>query len=129
MKINEIAFVCYPVTNLKIAKLFYEDLLGLKATNTWVKDDTNGFIEYDLGSSTLAIGAGAPTFSPGKSGPCVSLEVADFDSAVKQLKENKIKFLMEPSENPMCHMILIEDPDGNQLMIHKRKPKQDKNAN
>lgn len=121
MKVKEIGFVCYGVTNLKNAKEFYEGVLGLKSTSNWVQSDTSGMIEYDIGSGTLAIGAGAENFKPGKEGPCVALEVEDFDEAVETIKKNKVKILMEPMDSSVCHMMLVEDPDGNQLMIHKRK--------
>ena len=52
MKINSIAFVGVPVTDLKRARSFYEDVLGLK-----VSDEMMGgkWIEYSLGNNTLAI--------------------------------------------------------------------------
>lgn len=123
MKIKEVAFVCYAVKNLKVARTFYENLLGLKATNTWVKDDTNGMIEYDLANCTFSIGAGAPTFLPGKQGPTVALEVEDFEMAMKELQDAKVKFVMDKYESGVCFMAVIEDPDANQVMIHKRKQK------
>ena len=54
MKVIEIAFSCYPVTDLKRAKQFYENTLGLKQTTIW-GDDNQAWIEYDIGPSTLAI--------------------------------------------------------------------------
>ena len=123
MNVKEIAFVCYPTTSLKRAQAFYKGILGLKETSNWTQNDASGMIEYDIGTSTLAIGAGAPNFKPGKSGPTAALEVADFKAAVKKLKDKKVKFLMEPMDTPVCHMALVEDPDGNQIMIHQRKPK------
>jgi catechol 2,3-dioxygenase-like lactoylglutathione lyase family enzyme len=32
LKVSEIAFSCYPVTNMARARKFYEDVLGLKPT-------------------------------------------------------------------------------------------------
>lgn len=123
MKINEIAFVCFPIKSFSKSKPFYEGILGLKPTSTWVKDDTSGFVEYDIGAGTLALGAGAPGMEAGKKGPTVALEVEDFDKAVSTIKDHKVKILMEPMDSGVCHMCVIEDPDGNQLMIHKRKAK------
>ena len=42
---------------------------------------------------------------------------------IKELQKKNVKFLMEKYDGAVCTMILIEDPDGNQLMIHKRKKK------
>lgn len=123
MKVNEIAFVCFPVKSLQTAQAFYEGLLGLKPTSTWVQNDTSGMIEYDIGSSTISIGAGAPNFVPGKTGAGVALELEDFDLAVKELKAKGVTFIMEPMETGVCNMAVVEDPDGNNIMLHKRKPK------
>jgi len=120
MKIKEIAFVCYPVNDIKRARGFYEGVLGLKQGNVW-EGEGMAFVEYELGSHTLAIGYGAPEWKSGRTGATVSLEVDDFDEAVKKLKDNKVQFIMEPYETSVCHMALFGDTEGNQIMIHKRK--------
>jgi len=123
MKVLDFAFVCYAVKSLKISQPFYEGALKLKCTNAWVgPDGETGFVEYDVGSCTLALGAGADAFKPGiGTNVNAALEVEDFASAVEHLKSCGVKFRMEPYETPVCHMVLIEDPDGNPIMIHKRK--------
>lgn len=124
MNFREIAFVAYPVTDVARARNFYEGILGLKPAVLQVKDNQNAFIEYWLGEGgqhCLVIGAGAPMFQPGKTGATAALEVDDFDAAVKQLSDRQVKTLMPRYDGPACSMILIEDPDGNQLMIHRRK--------
>ncbi|HUL52199.1 MAG TPA: VOC family protein [Opitutaceae bacterium] len=120
MKIIEIAFSVYGVTDLPRARRFYEDTLGLVPTKSYVKGNL-GMVEYDIGAGTLAIGAGAPLFKPASAGGVVALEVDDFDAAVRQLKEHGVKFLAEPHETPVCHLVTIADPDGNLLLVHKRK--------
>jgi len=124
MKVKELAFVCYPVKSLKRAREFYESILNLKPSSLdWIKDDSNGMIEYILGDNTaFSIGAGADNFEPGKQGPSAALEVEDFQQAIKELKEKQVKFLMEPLDSGVCSMALVEDPDGNHLMIHQRNP-------
>ena len=120
MKIIEIAFSVYGVTDLKRSRQFYEEMLGLKATKTYVKGDL-GMVEYDIGTGTLSIGAGAPLFKPAAGGGVVALEVEEFDAAVRRLREHGVKFLAEPHETPVCHLVTIADLDGNLLIIHKRK--------
>jgi predicted enzyme related to lactoylglutathione lyase len=120
MNIIDIAFSAYTVTDVKRARAFYEGVLGLKPTSIFEKD-TMAFIEYEVGASTLVIGAGAPNSNPGPNGAVVTLEVADFDSAVADLRKAGAKFVMEPQDTGVCHMTLIADPDGNYLMIHKKK--------
>jgi predicted enzyme related to lactoylglutathione lyase len=126
VQINEIAFVAYAVTDVARARAFYEGILGLKPASVMVKDNQHAFIEYWIGKGSehcLVIGAGAPSFQPGKSGATAALEVEDFDAAVNHIKQHKVKLLMDRYDGPACSMILIEDPDGNQVMLHKRKPR------
>ena len=122
MKINEIAFTVYGVTDFSRARRFYEEVLGLKATQVYAKGSF-GFAEYDVGPGTLAIGAGAPLFKPAAGGGVVALEVDDFDGAIRHLREHGVKILAEPHETPVCHLATVADPDGNLLMIHRRKAK------
>jgi len=119
MKVIEIAFTGYPVTDLKRARAFYEGTLGLTPSHVF-GDDTTAWIEYDIGPGTLSIGNGAPDWKPSRGGGCAGLEVADFAAAVQRLKEAGVKIDMQ-FDTPVCHMALIADPDGNSLMIHKRK--------
>jgi predicted enzyme related to lactoylglutathione lyase len=120
--IKEIAFVSYAVDDVARARNFYEKVLGLKPTNVWEGEDM-AFIEYEIGGGALTIGKGAPNFSPGLTGATISLEVDDFDTTVSWLKENGVKFAMEPHDTGVCQMALIHDTEGNQIMIHKRKAK------
>jgi len=121
MKVIEIAFSVYGVTDLPRSRRFYEEILGLTPTKTYVKGKL-GMVEYDIGDGTLAIGAGAPQFKPAPAGGVVALEVDDFDAAVRRLREHGVKFVAEPHETPVCRLLTIADPDGNLLLIHKRKP-------
>ena len=40
-----------------------------------------------------------------------------------KLKERGVTFDMEKMETPVCWMAQFRDPDGNKLVIHKRKEK------
>jgi predicted enzyme related to lactoylglutathione lyase len=122
MKVIEIAFSCYPVTDLKRAKQFYENTLGLRQTTIW-GDDNQAWIEYDIGPSTLAITNYPSEWKPSPDGGGVALEVENFDTAIAELKKSGAKFRVEPTESPVCHMAVVFDPDGNSVCIHKRKPK------
>ncbi|HEX2054946.1 MAG TPA: VOC family protein [Nitrospiraceae bacterium] len=120
MKVTEIAFTVYPVTDLKRARQFYEATLGLKEAR-FFGDEKQGFVEYDIGSGTLAIGIGAPEWKPSRGGGCAALEVDDFDEAMNRLRASGCKITVEPMETPVCHMAVVSDPDGNSVMIHQRK--------
>jgi len=120
MKVIEIAFTGYPVTDLKQARHFYEEILNLKPTMVF-GDDKTAHVEYDIGPGTLAISNMAPDWKPSPGGGCAGLEVDDFEATVKHLREKRVKIVNGPFETPVCHMAIISDPDGNSVAIHKRK--------
>jgi len=49
------------------------------------------------------------------------LEVEDFDAAIGELKKANVRFAADAFETPVCHMAVVQDPDGNKLIIHKLK--------
>ena len=123
MKINGLAFVGTPVTDMKRARFFYEETLGLT-----VSQEMQGgkWVEYSLGNNTLAIASVGPDWQPSDQGTGAALEVENFDDAIKWLKDRKVTFSIEPFESPCCRMAIIQDPDGNQIVIHKLKPENEK---
>lgn len=122
LKITEIAFTGYPVTDIPRARAFYAGVLHLKETSAF-EHEGRSWIEYDIGPGTLAISnMSAEQWKPSPDGPCIALEVEDFDTALVELKAAQIKFLLEPMDSGVCRMAIIADPDGNSIAIHKRKP-------
>lgn len=120
MKITDIAFSSYAVTDVKRARNFYEGVLGLTPATIFEKDSM-AFIEYEIGQHWLSIGAGAPAFVPGPQGGVIVFEVDEFKPMVEKIRSAGVSFVMEPQDTGACHMALIEDPDHNRIMIHKRK--------
>ncbi len=126
---TEFAFSTYPVTNVARARAFYEGVLGLKSTvdmdmgekGHWIGDthiraaaQTSALSKYaGLGSSRTQTEA-APSGSKWRtSTPPVSESFA-------RARQSQIN--MEPFPTPVCRMAFILDPEGNPLIIHKRKP-------
>src|SRR6476659_723053 len=120
MKIVEIAFTGYPVTDMQRARAFYEGVLNLQSTRTFEKGGRY-WIEYDLGPSTFAI-SNMPLedWKPSADGPSIAFEDEDFDSAVAGLRSNNARFVLDPFETPVCRMTIVSDPDGNSICIHQR---------
>src|SRR5438876_9731687 len=123
MKIKNIAFIGIPVTDISRARKFYEEVLGLA-----VADEMMGgkWIEYAMEDNTLAIANVGEQWTPSDQGTGAALEVEDFDEAINDLKDQKVRFAAEPFETPCCHMAVVQDPDGNKLIIHKLKPENEK---
>jgi len=122
LKVIELAFCCYAVTDMPRARAFYEGVLGLKPT-TVVDSEHGKWTEYEFGPYALAIGCAPGMFKPGPDGCSAALEVEDFDAAVSHLRANKVKFRLEPASTPVCRMAMVFDPDGNTICIHKRNAK------
>lgn len=119
MKITEIAFTCYPVTDMPRARHFYETVLGLTPSMVF-GNETTGWVEYDIGAATLSIGSGASGWNPNAGGGCIGLEVEDLDQAVSQLTQHKVP-MKERIQTPVCEMVVASDPDGNSIILHHRK--------
>ena len=123
MKVKGIGFVGIPVTDLSRARSFYEEVLGLKVSEEMMGGK---WIEYCVGEDTLAIAKVGDTWKPSDQGTGAALEVENFDEAITRLKDRQVRFAAEPFETPCCHMAVVQDPDGNKLMIHKLKPENEK---
>lgn len=121
MKINEIAFIAYAVSDIKKARPFYEGVLGLKPNSEYDGSGNPNWVEYDIGAGTLGIGCAPGMWDPSSKGASAALEVDDFEQALATVKTNNIPIVMGPHDFPSCRMIVIADPDGNRLTLHKRK--------
>ncbi len=122
IRITDVAFVAYPVSDIPRARNFYENVLGLSPGG--IENEIEGmpgkqWIEYELGNMTFAVSnAWEPS---GASGPSVAFEVPDLGEAVTQLKQAGVTFVADHIESPVCDFALITDPDGNGITIHQRK--------
>ena len=123
IKVQSLAFVGIPVTDMKRARAFYEEVLGLPVVEVMMGGQ---WVEYDLGNNTLAIANVGPQWTPSDQGTGAAFEVEDFNEAIGRLRDRHVRFAAEPFETPCCHMAVVQDPDGNKLIIHKLKPENEK---
>lgn len=120
MKINEIAFTCYAVTDMAKSRAFYEGILGLAPTTVHGDENCESqWVEYEIASGAFSLGKNA-AFKPSPEGASVAFEVEDFDAAIKQLKDAGVPFKIEPMQTPVCRLAMVLDPDGSAVCIHKR---------
>ena|SRR6266498_291139 len=73
-----------------------------------------------LGAGTFAIESN-PDWPVSPDGMSVTFEVEHFEAAVRHLREHDVAFFFGPTETKVCHWAAFRDPDGNRLVIHKRK--------
>lgn len=116
----EYAYTAYPAVDISRARAFYENVCGLRPSQVW-EDADHAWVEYDLAGHTLALVAGVPGWRPCADGASIALEVEDFDAAMSALRTAGAAVAMEPSEFPGCRMAVVRDPEGNSLVIHRRK--------
>jgi predicted enzyme related to lactoylglutathione lyase len=117
--IKEVAFIAIAVSDKERARKFYQETLELKPTSTQMGGD---WVEYDLGPTTVGVGS-HPAWQPSRDGTTVAFEVDDMDAVIAKLTERGVTFDIPKTETPVCWMAQFRDPDGNKLVVHKRKQK------
>jgi predicted enzyme related to lactoylglutathione lyase len=79
------------------------------------------WIEYDLGTSALALtNYKLPGLNTGPSSG-IAIEVANYDEALAGLRAAGVPIIWGPNDFPPCRSFAVKDPDGNDLYLHKRK--------
>lgn len=84
--------------------------------------DPNSNHEFWLGETCFAIWEPARfgmEFKPQRNA-APALHVADVQAARKELEEKGVTFHGDTLDTGVCHMAPFEDPDGNDLMLHRR---------
>src|SRR5256885_5790134 len=115
--IQSIAFLTYAVTDIKAARHFYEEILDLKLTH----EAGGEWFEYDVGDTTFAISAADAEHPVPVRGAVLAFEVSDLDAEVARLHKLGATFQRENTETPVCRFAIVLDPDGSEVIIHKRK--------
>ena len=118
--ITKIAFVAHPTTDMGSMKSFYGDVLGLKLTG----DYGDMWAEFDApDGKSIALD---PHMSKVLEAPAVymALETDDIDAEVARVKEAgativKDTWTNEHEGKEICKMALVNDPEGNLVMLHQ----------
>ena len=104
-----------PSQDVDRARAFYRDTLGLRP-------DEHGEYESWAGDTCFAVWSpeqiGMP-FVPQKGSPW-ALGVDDVHAARAELEAKGVQFIGDVIDTGVCHMALFSDPDGNDLMLHRR---------
>jgi catechol 2,3-dioxygenase-like lactoylglutathione lyase family enzyme len=112
--IERVDFVGIPSQNAERARSFYADVLELEP-------DPHAKYEFRAGETTLSIWeperAGLQ-FEPSRG--YIALRVPDVAEARAKLEAKGVEFPSEILDTTVCHMAFFRDPDGNELMLHRR---------
>jgi len=116
--ISGIAFTVYPVIDMKRARHFYEEELGLRVT-TNLRDE---WVEYHLWDNCFAITTMMKdrVRPSADSGGSIALEVREIDKFVSELERKGVQIKVPPFSTPVCRMAVLIDPEGNALTLHER---------
>ena len=121
LDVERVDFISVPVTDMERSARFYGETLGLPE----IEHPEQGFPEYQLGENVSLYLLKVESIGRSFEGPhtaSLALRVRDVAAAQKELEEKGVVFDFgaEPFDTGVCHMALFRDPDGNQLMLHRR---------
>jgi catechol 2,3-dioxygenase-like lactoylglutathione lyase family enzyme len=113
--ISKVDFVAIPSQDAERSRAFYVDMLGLRP-------DEHG--RFEVWAGETCFGIWEPTrlgreFAPQKNAH-LALHVENVEAARRELEANGVEFFGETLDTGVCHMAFFADPDGNDLMLHRR---------
>ena len=113
--ISKLDFVAVPSQDSQRSRAFYVETLGLRP-------DEKARFEFWLDDTCFGIWEPARLgleFTPQKNAH-LALHVDDVAAARAELEERGVEFFGEIMDTGVCRMAFFNDPDGNDLMLHKR---------
>lgn len=117
MEVERADFVSVPVTDVERATGFYRDTLGLEQVSD------GGWPEFQLGENVSLYLIDPTNIGSTFQGPHtahIALRVPDVAKTRAELEGRGVLFDGETHDTGVCHMAFFKDPDGNQLMLHRR---------
>ncbi|MFN8159450.1 MAG: VOC family protein [Solirubrobacterales bacterium] len=115
MVIEKVDFIGIPSTDSERSRRFYVETLGLEP-------DRHSRFEVWAGDTCFGIWEPASfgmEFAPQKNAH-PALHVADVEAARAELEAKGVEFAGETLDTGVCRMAPFTDPDGNDLMLHRR---------
>lgn len=104
--VKRINHITFPVSDLKKAVAFYENILGLKKTGEW-----SNYAIFDVDGTELAL-------EPGGKEIDVFMLVDDVDQEYQDLKKKGVKFVTKPKDQYWGgRTAMFADPDGNKFIL------------
>lgn len=113
--ITKLDTVGVPSQDAERARRFYLETLELRP-------DEHARYEFWVGDTCFAIWEPdrmGMRFKPIENGLAL-LHVDDVEAARAELEGRGVEFLGATFDTGVCHMALFTDPDGNQLVLHRR---------
>jgi catechol 2,3-dioxygenase-like lactoylglutathione lyase family enzyme len=113
--IQELDFIGIPSRDMDRARSFYRDVLGMRPDEhseyeQWAGDTCFSVWEPEKVGMEFVVQTGNP----------LPLLVEDVQAARAELEGKGVTFFGDTLDTGVCHMAFFADPDGNQLMLHRR---------
>jgi catechol 2,3-dioxygenase-like lactoylglutathione lyase family enzyme len=111
-------FITVPVTDLERARTFYVETLGLQDISS-----QGQWPEIQLGENISLYLMDPTKIGQSFQGPHtahIALRVPDVAETRAELESRGVQFEGDVLDTGVCHMAFFKDPDGNQLMLHRR---------
>ena len=120
MIVEHVDFWTVPVTDTERSIEFYGGTLGLPRVT---HNEEQGFPEFKLGDNGFLYllsleSIGSAFRAPHDAG--FSLRVPDVEEARAELEGKGVTFNGPTLDTGVCHMAFFGDPDGNQIVLHRR---------
>lgn len=114
-KIENLDFIGIPSQDAARARTFYRDVLGMRP-------DDHAEYEQWAGDTCFAIWEPERNGMPfvAQKGNPIPLRTDDIAAMRAELEAKGVQFFGDTMDTGVCHMAFFEDPDGNQLMLHRR---------
>jgi catechol 2,3-dioxygenase-like lactoylglutathione lyase family enzyme len=116
VNVEQVDFVSVLTEDIPRAKGFYGETLGLP-----IETEGENDMEFTLGQVTLDVFNPASVgqqFAPSPAG--IAIRVDDVAAARTELEAKGVQFDGGIIDTGVCHMTFFKDPDGNQLILHRR---------
>ncbi len=113
--IDKLDFIGIPSRDAERSRAFYVETLGLRP-------DEHARFEVWTGGTCFGIWEPerlGMTFAPQKNAH-LALHVDDVAAGRAELEAKGVVFAGETMDTGVCHMAFFTDPDGNDLMLHRR---------
>jgi catechol 2,3-dioxygenase-like lactoylglutathione lyase family enzyme len=114
--VERVDFVSFLTRDIKRAKQFYAETLGLE-----LESESEHDMEFRCGQVTLDVfdpSSIGQEFAPSPAG--LALRVPDVEAARAELEAKGVVFDGETIKTSVCKQAWFKDPDGNALMLHRR---------
>ena len=119
MNVERTDFITVPVTDVERSTKFYAQSLGLP----WINEGSQQWPEFQLGENLSLYLMDPTNIGQEFRGPHtahIALRVPDVAESRRELEAGGVEFEGEIFDTGVCHMAFFADPDGNQMVLHRR---------